>query len=105
MKALTMDPTSIGLLMHALGLDLYVPVILALFALCSVLAAVLPHPTDGTFWVIPRKILDAVAMNFGHATNAVVDSTVPKVVAVLAAVESVEAPAKDAPATAAGAAP
>lgn len=84
-----MDATSLGLLMHALGLDLYVPIVLAVIGVCSTLAAVLPHPADGTFWVIPRKLLDAVALNFGHATNAVVDSTTPKAVAPVATVTTV----------------
>lgn len=77
-KAITMDTTSIGLLVHALGLDVYLPVILGIIGVCSALAAILPHPADGSAWIIPRKLLDLVALNTGHASNAIVDSTTSK---------------------------
>lgn len=65
-----MDTTALVSLMHALGLDVYVPVALAVIGVAASLAAILPHPAPGSPWVIPRKLLDLAAMNTGSAKNA-----------------------------------
>ena len=39
--------------------------------LCSVIAPFLPQPPAGSRWVIPRRVLDALANNYLSARNAV----------------------------------
>lgn len=36
----------------------------------SLLSALIPMPAEGSFWVIPRKILDFLASNIFNAKNA-----------------------------------
>jgi hypothetical protein len=38
-------------------------------AVASLLSAIFPAPAEGSRWVPVRRILDILAMNFGHATN------------------------------------
>ncbi len=56
--------------MHAAGLDALVPLLLALHALASALDALVPQPAAGSHWLPLRKLLSAIALNVGHATNA-----------------------------------
>lgn len=44
--------------------------VLSFIASCAALAAMVPHPTAGSFWSFPRKVLDVAALNVGHAKNA-----------------------------------
>jgi len=44
--------------------------VLSFIASCAALAAALPHPSAGSIWALPRKLLDFGALNIGHAKNA-----------------------------------
>ena len=44
--------------------------VMSFIASCAALAAMIPHPSAGSFWAIPRKLLDLAALNVGHAKNA-----------------------------------
>ena len=44
--------------------------VLSFIAACSALAAGLPHPSAGSIWALPRKLLDLAALNVGHSRNA-----------------------------------
>jgi hypothetical protein len=44
--------------------------VLSFIASCAALAAALPHPSVGSIWTLPRKLLDIGALNIGHARNA-----------------------------------
>ena len=43
--------------------------LLSVIASCAALAAALPHPTAGSIWTLPRKLLDIAGFNIGHAKN------------------------------------
>jgi len=44
--------------------------VLSVIASCAALAAALPHPSAGSIWTLPRKLLDFGALNIHHAKNA-----------------------------------
>ena len=44
--------------------------LLSVVASCAALAAALPHPTAGSIWTLPRKLLDFAGLNILHAKNA-----------------------------------
>ncbi len=44
--------------------------VLSFIASCAALAAALPHPSAGSVWAWPRKLLDFGALNIFHAKNA-----------------------------------
>jgi hypothetical protein len=44
--------------------------LLSVIASCAALAAALPHPSAGSIWTLPRKLLDFGALNIHHAKNA-----------------------------------
>lgn len=44
--------------------------VLSFIASCAALAAALPHPSAGSIWALPRKLLDIGALNIAHAKNA-----------------------------------
>ena len=44
--------------------------VLSFIASCAALAAALPHPSAGSIWSFPRKLLDLGALNIWHAKNA-----------------------------------
>jgi hypothetical protein len=44
--------------------------LLSVIASCAALAAALPHPSAGSIWMLPRKLLDFAGLNIGHAKNA-----------------------------------
>lgn len=44
--------------------------VLSFIASCAALAAALPHPSAGSIWTLPRKLLDLGALNIFHAKNA-----------------------------------
>lgn len=39
-------------------------------AVASIADAVIPQPAAGSAWVIPRKVISRLGVNFGHAANA-----------------------------------
>ena len=43
--------------------------VLSVIASCAALAAAIPHPSVGSVWTLPRKLLDVAGFNFGHAKN------------------------------------
>ena len=51
------------------ALDALQPV-MSFVASCAALAAMIPHPSVGSIWSFPRKLLDLGALNIGHAQNA-----------------------------------
>jgi len=65
-----MDSTTVLTVLHALDLDVYAPVILAVIGLASALAAILPVPQAGSNWGAARAALDLIACNIGQARNA-----------------------------------
>ena len=44
--------------------------VMSFVASCAALAAMIPHPSAGSIWTFPRKLLDIAALNIGHAKNA-----------------------------------
>lgn len=44
--------------------------VMSFVASCAALAAMIPHPSAGSIWSFPRKLLDLGALNIGHAQNA-----------------------------------
>lgn len=48
----------------------YLHLATALVSLASVIAALTPTPTDDAVLAQIRKVVDIVAFNWGHATNA-----------------------------------
>jgi hypothetical protein len=68
-----MDPTFAAFLMlltsvPGIGPALpYVPLVCGLAALTDVL---IPPPPAGSVWVVPRKIIHYLGLNFGYARNA-----------------------------------
>lgn len=75
-----MDANPVIALIYALGdtplkaLGPWLPVVMATAA---VLAAMLPQPAPGSKWEPARKLLDMMAVNVGHATNASVTKDAP----------------------------
>lgn len=45
----------------------------AVVATAAILAAVLPQPAVGAWWVPLRKLVDLLGQNFGHANNVPVE--------------------------------
>lgn len=45
--------------------------VLAVMALCAIIDAALPQPAAGSVWVIPRKVVSMIGVNFGNARNAI----------------------------------
>ena len=70
-----MDASSLLALLTALGdtpLKAFAPWVPVIMATSAVLAAVLPQPAPDSKWAPARKLLDMLASNVGHATNATV---------------------------------
>ncbi len=72
-----MDQAPLMLMLHALGLDVYLPLVLSIIGLASAVAAILPQPQPGSSWVVMRKLLDLVAMNVGAARNIAPSASSP----------------------------
>jgi hypothetical protein len=43
--------------------------VLSFVGSCAALAALIPHPSAGSLWTLPRGVLDLFAANVGHAKN------------------------------------
>lgn len=74
--------------LHSIGLDKWIPLILLVHAACSALDAAIPQPLPGSYWLIPRKIVSLLALNFANAANGLqpgVVSCIQRVVIRLAA--------------------
>ena len=56
--------------LHAVGLDSFLPLLLALHGVASATDALLPQPAAGSHWLLPRKLISLAAMNFLNASNA-----------------------------------
>ena len=44
--------------------------VLSFIGTCAAFAAALPHPSTGSIWSIPRKLLDVAGANVLHAKSA-----------------------------------
>lgn len=58
---------SITNLLHAAGLDRWVPLVLAILALARALEVLLPQPAAGSHWLPLRKLLSMAAWSVGNA--------------------------------------
>jgi hypothetical protein len=99
-----MDP--IQSFLQALGLDRWLPLLLALHMLASAIDALLPQPAPGSHWLPLRKLVSVAAGNVANAQNILQPSLVTwlqRVIVALAAV--VPPPAPTAPTAAAAPAP
>lgn len=47
----------------------WVPYVSAVVAIASIVAALFPQGAEGTVWYYARKVIDALALNFGNAKN------------------------------------
>ena len=85
--------------LQALGLDKWVPIVLACHALASTLDAAIPQPAVGSHWLPLRKLLSIAAGNVANATNLLQPSVVTWLQKVLIVVATlVPEPAPVAPA-------
>lgn len=92
---------------HTLGLDRWVPLLLAFHMLASAVDALLPQPAEGSHWLPVRKLVSMAAGNMGNASNAAQPPLVTwlqRIVVSLAAVVPEPAPAPKTPLVAAAAA-
>lgn len=74
--------------LHSIGLDKWIPLLLLVHAACSALDAAIPQPLPGSYWLIPRKIVSLLALNFANAANGLqpgIVSCIQRVVIRLAA--------------------
>ena len=73
----------------------WVPYVLfALFTvvtICSAIDASFPQPLAGSVWVVPRKIVSMIAMNFLNAKNAALPGMTPQLAAIAAEIQTVAA--------------
>lgn len=63
-----MDPVTYALTLVPTD---YVAPVLAVMAICAMVDAALPQPAAGSVWVIPRKVVSMIGINFGNARNAI----------------------------------
>jgi hypothetical protein len=56
--------------LQQLGLDRYLPLLLAFHTLASFIDAVVPQPAPGSHWLPARKVLSILALNVANASNA-----------------------------------
>jgi hypothetical protein len=93
---------------HTLGLDKWVPLLLAFHMLASAVDALLPQPAEGSHWLPVRKLVSMAAGNMGNASNAAQPPLVTwlqRIVVSLAAVVPEPAPAPKTPLVAPAACP
>lgn len=62
-----MDMNTIASVLHALGLDNVLPVILALSTLARAIDALISQPAPGSHWIPMRKIVSFLSLGVGHA--------------------------------------